>query len=301
MMRVVLAGGTGFVGRSLCKAFVRRGDEVVVLTRGKAREEGGVRFATWDAEHLGDWAEGVAAADCVVNLTGKGIMDERWSPAFLADCRKSRVASTAILAQAMAEGVRDPKQRVLVNASAVGYYGDGKSAELDEQAPKGADTLSTMCSDWEDAARPAEACARVVLARIGVVLGKEGGALEKMLPPFRAFVGGPLGSGKQYLAWIHERDVCEAIVFLCTKSELSGPVNLTAPHPATMREFAKNVGEVLRRPSMFPVPEFALRAMLGERAEVLLTGQNAVPAKLNQGHFAFMFPHLKDALQDLIA
>jgi hypothetical protein len=283
--RILLTGGTGFIGRALSAALQARGDTVVVVSR-----RGPV---TWDTIE-----EEVARCDAIVHLAGEPIADARWTPERLELIRSSRVDTTRRLAKALAA---TPKARVFVSGSAIGIYGMRlDDVVCDEATPAGADVLARIGLEWEAAADPArEAGIRVVHPRIGIVLG-HGGALAKMRKPFELFAGGPIGSGKQWMSWIHVSDVVRALVFALDRESLKGPVNLVAPEPATMNDFAKALGKALGRPSLFRVPALALKAALGEGvAELLLTGQRVKPGRLLEEGFAFEFPRLGEALKDL--
>lgn len=302
-MRVVVTGGTGFIGTKLVLALAARGDDVTVLTRGGARPPGParerVRFTAWTPTTTGDWSASLADADAVVHLAGAGVMDERWTTARMAVLRSSRVDSTRVLAEAIAGAAKKP---VFVSASAIGIYGFRKDDELlDESGAHGTDVLAEICEAWEAAAEPARAAgARVAHPRIGLVLGAGGGALAKMLPPFRAFVGGPLGDGQQWFSWVHWRDTVDALLF-AVDSSLSGPFNVTAPDPVRMNDLAHAIGHAMHRPSAFRVPAPALRLALGDRADAILTGPRAVPRKLTDAGFAFAFTRLEEALADILA
>jgi len=283
--RILLTGGTGFIGGALAAALQARGDEVVVVSRRGA--------ITWDTIE-----EEVARADAIVHLAGEPIADARWTPERLELIRRSRVDTTRRIAQAL---VATPHARVFLSGSAVGIYGMRRDDVVcDEATPPGGDVLARIGVEWEAAADPArQAGVRVVHPRIGIVLG-QGGALAKMRKPFELFTGGPLGPGKQWLSWIHVSDVVRALVFALDRSNLSGPVNLVAPEPATMNDFAKALGKALGRPSLFRVPAIALETLLGEGvAELLLTGQRVRPGRLLEEGFAFEFPRLGEALKDL--
>lgn len=308
-MRVVLAGGTGFIGRGLAVAFSERGDDVTILTRhrpvhppakGCCAAAGKVELAEWTPDAPGDWERHIRSADVVVNLAGAGIFDERWTDSRKELLRTSRIRSTELLASAMAAADRKPS--VFVSASAVGYYGtDTGDRVLTEEAPPGHDFLATLARDWEGAAAAArEAGVRVVHPRIGLVLGERGGVLGRMVPVFKAFLGGSLGGGGQYMPWIHQRDLVRALEFLIDREDLAGAFNTTAPEPVTMRVFAATLGSALGRPAAFRVPEIALRLALGPGAEALLTGQRAVPRRLVDAGFAFVFPELTSALADIV-
>lgn len=314
-MRIAVAGGTGFLGRPLGEALLRDGHELLLLTRAPsrsaARDVARLRTVAWQpglpaaqpqlghgaaqAGIAGAWAEQLDGVDAVINLAGEPIAERRWTAAQKRRIRDSRVNATMALAEAMARLPRKPS--VLVNASAVGYYGPHGDEALDESAPAGGGFLAETCRAWEAAALRAESSGvRVVRLRIGVVLARGGGALAKMLPPFRAFLGGPLGSGRQWLSWVHRDDVIGLIRWALTDGRVRGAVNATAPAAATMRDFAAALGRALRRPSWLPTPGFALRLLLGEMSEMLLTGQRVVPAAAQRLGYTFLHPSLHGAL-----
>jgi uncharacterized protein len=299
-MRVVVTGGTGFVGGAVCAALAARGDEVTVLTRGQPRQiDAGIRSQTWTPLAAGDWQRHIEEADGVIGLAGAGVMDEKWTPARLAELTSSRVVPTGLVAEAIARAARKP---VFVSASAVGIYGmQEEDRRFTESSAHGTDVLAKLCEAWEAATLPAkDAGARVALARVGIVLGP-GGALEKMVPPFRAFVGGPIGSGKQIMSWIHLTDAVRALLFALDTAAFEGPFNVTAPNAVTMNEMSAAIGRALHRPSLMRAPAFALKAALGERANAILTGQRAVPAALVAAGFRFSFDRVDDALTDILA
>jgi uncharacterized protein (TIGR01777 family) len=286
-MKVAISGGTGFVGTHLVPALLARGDDVTLLVRPEtdlSRVDARVKRGAIDDATL----HGI---DAIVNLAGAGVMDQRWTPDRLNLLHDSRTGTT----RKLVEHAKDA--RVFVSASAVGYYGMRRDDddEIDESAPPGDDVLARICVDWENEAR--KASCRVAMARIGIVLGRQGGALARMLPVFRHFVGGPLGSGKQWWPWIHVDDVIGSILFAIDHEDFSGPYNATAPTPVTMNELAKTLGEVLHRPSSMRAPEFALRLALGDSADVLLTGQRALPKKLLAAGYAFQHTSLRRALE----
>ena len=313
-MRVIISGGTGFIGRSLVMALTERGDDVVVLSRGSQearrcglgprpacfRGSGKVELVPWTPEKQGDWSRVVEGADAVVHLAGAGVFDEAWTPERRDVLRSSRIRSTELLAQAIARAERKP--RVFVSGSAAGYYGTAAGDRvLTEADPPGDDFLARLCRDWEAAADPArESGVRVCHPRTGLVLGRHGGMLAKLIPAFRAFVGGPVGTGAQYMGWVHIVDAVRALEH-AMDTELVGPFNVTAPEPVTMETFARFLGEALGRPSLFRVPSFAVKLAFGDRAEAVLTGQRAVPRRLMDAGFAFVFPELVSALADIVA
>ncbi len=296
-MNVVLAGGTGFIGGALAQALAARGDRVVLLTRDPdaARANLGATASAvgWDGKSSGEWAKALDGADAVVNLSG-GAMG-RWTPANKLALLKSRIDSTRALVAALSSAARKPK--VLVNASAVGFYGDVPDGEVTESSAQGRDFLASVCGQWEREALAAEPLGvRVVLARVGVVLGEGGGALSMMAPPFKLFVGGPLGSGRQGFPWIHRDDAVGAILFALDSDKLSGPVNLTGPVAEDNEGFCAALGRALGRPSWIRVPAFAVRLAVGEMADMLLGGQTAVPRKLLDAGYKFKYADADAAL-----
>ena len=300
-MRVVVAGATGFVGRSLVKKLLGEDHSVVVLSRQvgafKNLPSAQLKVELWDGHTVGHWAEQLEDADAVVNLSGEGIADERWTEERKRLIKASRLEATRALVGGISGRARHHRPRVLVNASAVGYYGDVPQGEVFENHPKGKDFLAGVCGDWEAEAQSAGGYdVRVVLPRFGVVLEKGGGALKKFIPPFRLFAGGPLGSGRQWFPWVHRDDVVDILLFALEKEQLSGPVNVAAPEAVTMKQFCKALGKTMHRPSWAPVPGFALKLLLGEMAGMLLTGQKAVPKKLEEAGYRFQYPALGPAL-----
>ena len=302
MPKIVIAGATGFIGHRLTSCLAESEATVVVLTRQpdaiRTPRHPLISYVRWDGKNQGEWTRSVDGADAVINLSGQSIAGKRWSKSRKAELLSSRTQPTNTLVQAMkAAGARPP---VLINASAVGYYGHVPMEPVTEDYPRGNDFLGKLCGAWEAAALSAEELGvRVVLLRSGIVLGADGGALQRMLVPFRLFLGGSLGSGDQWFPWIHEEDELRAVLFALETHSVSGPVNLAAPEPATMRDFAKAIGSVLHRPSFVRVPEFVLRATLGEMADIVLTGQKVIPQKLSKAGFEFRFPKLIGALEDL--
>jgi uncharacterized protein (TIGR01777 family) len=309
-VRIVVTGGTGLVGRALCHALVARGDEAVVLTRGPARDlshacaecgaGGKISFATWSPEQAGPWMDVVDGADAIVHLAGAAVADERWTEARKALLRSSRVRSTELLTEAIGGAKKRPG--VFVCASGVGHYGMKTGDQIvTEDDPAGDDFLARLTVDWEAAAGVASASGvRVCTPRLGLVLGRRGGVYAKMAPLFRAFVGGPIGSGAQYVPWVHIRDASRALELMIDRADLSGAFNVSAPEPVTMNAFAGALGASLDRPAAMRVPAFAVKLAVGaEAAEAVLTGQRAIPKRLVDAGFAFVFPDLRSALADL--
>ena len=303
-MRVIVSGGTGFIGSVLCRALVTGGHQPVVLSRDPARAQqglgNGIEAARWEPGRSGDWQKIVDGADAVVNLAGESIAARRWTAQQKARIRGSRVEGTRALVEAIRSAERRPK--VLINASATGYYGPRGDEAVAESDPPGNDFLARVCQEWEQAAREAEPLGvRVALVRTGVVLGEGGGALAKMLPPFRFFAGGPFGSGRQGFPWVHLDDVVEIYRWALEQDGVSGPLNATGPEPLSNREFCQRLGKVLGRPCWAPVPGFALKLMLGEMAEpLLLQGQKVLPVRTEQLGYQFRFRTAEAALRDVL-
>lgn len=297
-MRLVIAGGTGFIGSALCEKLMEQGHSLVLLSRSPSSgaTPPNQRRITWNPPAGGAWEQTIDGADGVINLAGEPIAAKRWTEAQKEKIRSSRIDTTRALVAAVAKAKQKPK--FLINGSAVGYYGPRGDETITEESGPGDDFLARTCVEWEEEAKRAESYGlRVVRLRTGIVLGKNGGALAKMVPPFKFFVGGPLGTGKQWLSWIHIEDEIGLILFVMNHSTASGPFNATAPNPVTMREFCKTLGQALHRPSWAPVPGFALRLLLGEMADMLLTGQRVLPAKTQKLGYTFQHPDLRQALQ----
>ena len=307
-MRFVIAGGTGFIGSPLAEVYAEEGHDVRVLTRslpdGEARHDPGTgkpgitRVGWHPSGTAGAWAQVVDDADAVVNLAGEPLGDRRWTAQRKAALRDSRILATRSLADAIRRASRPP--RVFVSSSAVGYYGAGAEPK-NEDSPAGSDFLARLAEEWEMEAQKAEATgARLVLLRTGVVLERTGGALPRMMRPFRYFVGGPIGNGRQYMSWVHRLDVIEMIRWIIETPAVIGPVNATAPHPVTNREFSRALGRALRRPSLLPAPGFALKMMFGEMAEpLLLAGQRVIPAKAQSHGYHFRYPEIDIAMRGI--
>jgi len=306
-MRIVVAGGTGFLGRPLCERLQAAGHEVVVLTRGGAlapdtavwRGTARTALARWTAtSELAGWAHVVDDADAVVNLAGDSIASGRWTTERKRRLVESRLQATRGLVRALGEA--SPRTRAFVSASAIGYYGSRGDEPLTEDSSPGDDFLARLCVDWEAEARTAETIGcRVACVRTGIVLAREGGALAKMLLPFRLFAGGPMGPGTQYMSWIHRDDWLSLMQWL-VEGPCDGSFNATAPAPVTNREFARDLGRAMHRPALMPTPAFALRLALGEMADaLLLASQRVLPRRAIDLGFRFRYTDLPDALQAL--
>jgi hypothetical protein len=297
MKRVVVAGGTGFIGRYLVRALHERGDDVTVLARRVPQRELEARVVQYDPYRAGPWYEALADNDAVIQLAGEQAVGVFWTKQKKQRLVESRLRTTEQLVEGLAQSVARP--RVFVCASGVGYYGPrAPDEQLDESAPAGAGFLANLCKDWEVTARRAEPLGiRVVSTRFGVVFASGGGALEEMVKPFKLFVGGPIGSGKQVMSWIHIDDLLAAVLRCLDDETIRGPVNVTSPQAATNEELARAIGSALGRPASVRVPAFAMRLRFGEGAEPLLTGQRAVPAVLKERAFAWRHPELASALR----
>ncbi|MEY4528802.1 MAG: hypothetical protein RL768_2521 [Nitrospirota bacterium] len=303
-MDVVVTGGTGFIGRALCISLQQAGHRVTVLTRrpqevtrlcGRA-----VTAVEWVEGGAGAWESILERADAVINLAGAPIADARWTTARKRLLTDSRVSTTRLLVEALSR--RSSKPRTLISASGIGYYGASDDRVLDEGAPRGRGFLADLCLEWEAAALEAAAFGtRVVTLRTGMVLEQDGGALPKMLLPFRLFAGGPIMPGTQWVSWIHRRDHIGLIQWALTTEAVSGPVNAVAPGAVTMKTFCEELGQVLRRPSWLPVPGFALEAALGELGTLMTTGQRVSPVKALAGGYQFQYPMLEPALRAILS
>jgi uncharacterized protein (TIGR01777 family) len=295
MKRIVIGGGTGYIGTALVQHLVKRGDEVTVLTRGEP-QSGNPSHVRWHPYEPGDWARALEGADAVVNLTGERAVGVRYTEAVKQRLYDSRVGITRTLVEALARAKARPP--VLLSSSAVGYYGSRPASErVDESAGPGDDLLARLCVDWEAASQPArELGLRVVNPRIGVVLGPGDGPLKVMALPFKLFVGGRLGAGDQGVSWIHLDDAARALTLAIDDERVSGPVNICGPHPASNAELSGAIARALHRPSFLPVPRFALKALFSEGADTILTGQFAVPRVLERLGFQFGAAELGRAL-----
>lgn len=299
-MKVLVTGATGFVGRVVVKQLLQAGDEVVVVTRNLPKA----------ALTLGSqckyfyWSEGDAlpieafeGVDGVVNLMGEGIADKPWTEEQKKKIYDSRIQGTKHIVEAIAK--LDKKPAVLVSASAVGIYGNRGPEEINEASNLGNDFLAKVCIDWEKEASKAKPMVkRAAFIRTGVVLGRKGGALAKMLPIFKLGAGGPLGTGNQYMSWIHVEDLASMYVEALKNKSVDGVFNGTAPYPATNKEFTKALGKVLKRPTILPAPAFALKFVFGEMSTVLLDGQKVLPRKFKEVNFRYRYPTLEMALKE---
>jgi uncharacterized protein len=307
-MKIVIAGGSGFLGSPLAEMYAEDSHDVRVLTRslpsGETRHDPGtgvpgISRVGWTADgSSGPWASALEDADAVINLAGESLAAKRWSPATKQRLRDSRLLATRSLAAAILGATVPP--RVLISGSAIGYYGPSGNQPLTEDDPSGSGFLSTVCAEWEAEARKAQRDGtRVVLLRTGIVLERSGGALPAMMRPFRFFVGGPIGSGRQYVSWIHRLDWIEIVRWIVQTPAVSGPVNATAPHPVTNRHLSRELGRAMRRPSLLPAPGFAVKLVVGEFADSILTGQRVLPARAQKDGYHFRYPEIEQAFRGI--
>ncbi|MHB1418378.1 MAG: TIGR01777 family oxidoreductase [Bacillota bacterium] len=301
-MNVLIFGGTGFIGRNLTDELLTNGYKVFVVTRNSQKTVNSlgnkVQVIEWDNHSPLSSTNEIEEIDVVINLAGESIGKRRWSKSVKHEILASRIKTTRAIVAAISN--RTIKPKVLINASAVGYYGPRQDDEITEVGEAGEDFLAQVCRDWENEAYKVQNdLVRVVTIRTGVVLGNEG-ALNRMIMPFKFYIGGPLGTGNQWISWIHIKDLTGLIRFVIEHQELNGPINATAPEPVTMKNFCRVLGAVMHRSSWLPVPELILKISLGQMAEMLLHGQRVVPNKITGAGFEFRFPKLSSALGDVL-
>lgn len=299
-MKVFMTGGTGFVGTYLARRLISEGHKVTILTQPAGEAALTINGVVYLAGHptiRGEWQEAVKEYDVIINLAGASIFS-RWTPEQKKILRESRIETTRNLVSALPENAQNT---TFFSTSAVGYYGFHEDEELTENMAPGHDFLAMLAADWEQEAMHAQKKgARVVITRFGIVLGKNGGAMGQMLPLFKYFLGGPLGSGRQWFSWVHMQDLAEAFIFLLQHGEISGAVNLCSPEPVRNSELGKAIEKVMHRPSFMPAPGFMIRLMLGEFSSVVLKGQRVIPRRLLDAGFKFQYPYIEDALKSII-
>jgi hypothetical protein len=305
MTVVAITGATGTIGAAVCRALVGRGDKVVALSRNAERSQAvlGNEVTTFgwpEPTSTPPPAQALAGADAVIHLLGEPIA-QRWTESARQRIRDSRVLSTRMLVAALRALPDNERPAVLVSQSATGYYGPCDDRPLDEQAPAGTDFLAQVVTDWENEALAAADLTRVVSARTGVVLSPSGGALAKMLPPFKLGIGGPVAGGRQYVSWIHLDDEAAALLFCVDHADAQGPVNLTAPNPVDNAELSRALGRALHRPAVLPVPGFALGLLYGEMGKIVTTGQRVLPHRLLELGFEFRQPAIEPALRAVLS
>jgi len=300
-MKILITGGTGFVGTQLTSRLTQDGHQVTILTRSLKGVKGsspGISYLEGDPTKKGPWQEAIKNHDAIINLAGASIFS-KWTDEHKKAIRESRVSTT----QNIVEGIpSDPSKKItLFSTSAVGYYGFCGDEELSEDAPPGNDFLARIAMEWEgEALKARDKGARVVITRFGIVMGEKGGALSQMIPLFKKYIGGPIGSGKQWFSWVHIKDLAEAFTFLLKHPEISGPVNLCSPNPVRNKDLAKALGKALHRPSFMPAPGFMVKLVLGEFGSVILEGQRVIPRRLLENGFVFQYPEIEKALQGIV-
>jgi hypothetical protein len=302
-MKIAITGATGLIGTKLSNLLKNEGHEITVLTRNpnkaKAELPNADNFVEWTPNQDGEWQKAIDGKDALVHLAGENLMSSRWTEEHKKNIRNSRVIGAKELIKAIEKAENKPE--VFATASAIGYYGRSASGEVTEESDPGDDFLAGVISELEnETAKVEELGVRKVNVRIGVVLDKNGGALARMLPPFKFFIGGPLGTGKQWFPWVHIDDVINLFHFTLTNRNVKGPVNAVAPNSMTMEEFTNTLGKVLHRPSFFKVPEFVLNIILGEAASVVTKGVNIKPKRTLEYGYKFKFTDVEKALRDLL-
>jgi uncharacterized protein (TIGR01777 family) len=307
-MQVFITGGTGLIGRRLIPRLVERGDQPVILTRRPVHAQDlfgdAARIVQGDPMQSGDWMDVAGDCDAVIHLAGENVFARRWNAAFKTLLHDSRIRSTQQVVQALRRkpSRTDGQIKVLVNASAIGYYGPRGDEALREDSPPGSDFLAQLCIEWEQAAREAESDGvRVAMVRVGIVLDERGGALAKLLTPFKLGVGGPVGTGRQWMSWIHHADLAGLFLLALDNPQARGPLNGTAPNPVPNRDFSQTLASVLHRPSLVWTPGLALRVMLGEAASLVVTGQRVLPERASALGYAFQYLTLQPALTQILS
>ncbi len=301
-MKILMTGGTGFVGTQLTSRLTRDHHEVTVLTRSlKGTKEAfpGISYLEGDPTKKGPWQESIKKHDAVINLAGASIFS-KWTEEHKKAIRESRVNTT----RNIVEGIPSDPGRpfTLLSTSAIGYYGFHGDEELNEDSAPGTDFLARIAVEWEgEALKARDKGARVATTRFGIVMGEKGGALSQMIPLFKKYIGGPIGSGKQWFSWVHTKDLAEAFIFLLKHPEISGPVNVCSPNPVRNTDLAKALGKALHRPSFVPAPAFMVKLVLGEFGSVILEGQRVIPRKLLESGFVFQYPDIEKALKSILA
>ncbi len=304
-MKVAITGATGFVGSRLVERLTEAGHQVVVLTRSVSKAERrfpqtqfpNLEFVTYSPATVEEWQGALSSCDGVVNLAGEPIAEKRWSVDQKNEILNSRIDTTRSLVQAMGQG--ESKPQVFVSGSAIGYYGTSETASFEENSNPGDDFLAEVCKQWEAEAKKVSDDVRLVILRIGIVLDN-GGAVAKMLPAFRAFAGGPIGSGKQWFSWIDREDLVSLILKALTDGQMRGTFNATSPNPVTMKQMTDTLGSIMSRPAWMPVPGFALELLLGEGAKVVLEGQKVLPKQTQASGFEYQYGELKDSLKRFV-
>ncbi|MBY0121857.1 TIGR01777 family oxidoreductase [Bacillus sp. S/N-304-OC-R1] len=299
-MKIALTGGTGFVGRALTEELIKNGHEIFILTRNTSTRKNtdNITYISWlnEGDHPEETLEGI---EVIINLAGESINSGRWTESRKKSILKSRISATKEVLRILEK--LEQKPSVLINASAIGYYGTSQTKTFTEDSSdKGTDFLAQTVQRWEaEALKAKEMGIRTVCCRFGIILNGEDGALPRIALPYKLFAGGTVGSGEQWVSWIHLKDVVNGIIFAIQNEQMNGPINFTAPTPVKMKEFGQILGKVMHRPHWIPAPGFALKAVLGEMSVLVLEGQNVHPAKLTLNGYPFLFRHLQEALEDI--
>ncbi len=301
--KMIVTGATGLIGRNICGKLIQRGDDVIVFSRNVEEAKNIIKdakeYVQWDYTKPTTWGKKIDGVDAVIHLAGASVNDHRWNDKYKKSIYESRIDSTNQLVTAISKSAKKPE--VFICSSAVGYYGDSGNTILTEVNNAGNDFLSYVCKAWEkEASTVIKYGVRNVNIRTGIVLSKNGGALVQMLLPFKLFIGGPLGSGKQWFPWIHIEDIVNLYLFALDNHRVSGVINGTAPKPVQMKEFAKSIGHILKRPSIFPVPKFIIKFLFGEMEVAILGSQRAVPQKAIDLGYKFLFEDVKSALKNIL-
>jgi uncharacterized protein (TIGR01777 family) len=305
-MKIAISGATGFVGSRLVERLHTEGHRILVLTRNPTFAQKvfpspafpNLEIIAYTPTVSGTWQDAIAGCNGVVNLAGEPIAEGRWTPERKQEILNTRKLGTQKIVEAIAKA--NPRPSILVNTSAIGYYGTSETASFNEDSASGNDFLSQVCREWEqEATKVKDTSVRLVILRFGIVLGN-GGALGKMITPFKLFAGGPIGSGQQWFSWIHLDDIVGLIIQSLTKSTMEGVYNATAPQPVRMNDLSTTMGNVMNRPSWLPVPGFAIEAILGDGAKVVLEGQKVLPKRTLESGFEYQYPNLQSALTHIL-
>lgn len=306
-MKILITGATGFIGQRLVSTLMAQGHQLVLLARNPDRHQNlfqpsdskvTIEWVQYQPKESGDWQQTLSGCDAVIHLAGEPLAAGRWTPARKAEILASRSIGTEKLVEAIAQA--NPRPQVLISTSAIGYYGTSETVTFNESSDPGQDFLAKVCQAWETAAQPVtDLGVRLVILRFGIVLGL-GGAIGQMLPAFKLYAGGPIGSGRQWFSWIHQDDLVRLINYALEHPDMAGVYNATAPNPVTMATFCETLAQVLERPSWLPVPDFILTLLLGEAAQVVLQGQQVLPERTLTTGFEFEYPTAKAALEDIL-
>ena len=308
-LHILISGGSGLIGRALMEALLRSGHTVSILSRRahEVRMPDQVNVLPWDARTLSGWEQEIEGIDAVVHLAGEsiagngmfGVFPQRWTSHRRDLILRSRVETGQVLANAIESAKNRPK--VFIQASAIGYYGPSDAQTITESQSQGTDFLARVCQLWESSSAVIGVGVRRIVARFGLPLSIKGGFLPRLLLPYKMFVGGPVGTGKQYYSWIHMDDAVQSLIFLIENDEASGIFNITAPNPVTNSEFGRKLGGIINRPHWMPVPGLAFRALFGEVADVVVNGQRVMPEQLQKAGFSFHYPNIEEALRNTLS